>query len=97
MDAAAQAVPWSVRPLTGPRVNIHADDSLMNNIEYGNLKVDTVLAVHGQQPVPLAEVVAAIERQVRNTQAFCRRGADAQFFQPGWPVHYSRRLQASSN
>jgi len=54
----------------------------MNNIEYGNLKVDTVLAVHGQQPVPLAEVVAAIERQVRNTQAFCRRGADAQFFQP---------------
>ena len=69
----------------------------MNNIEYGNLKVDTVLAVHGQQPVPLAEVVAAIERQVRNTQAFCRRGADAQFFQPRCPVHYSRRLQASSN
>ena len=55
----------------------------MNNLESGNLKVDTVLAVHGQQPVPLAEVVAAIERQVRNTQAFCRRAADAQFFQPG--------------
>jgi hypothetical protein len=55
----------------------------MNNIEYGQLKVDTVLAVRGQQPVPLAAVVAAIERQVRNTQAFCRRGADAQFFQPG--------------
>jgi hypothetical protein len=33
------------------------------------LAVDTVLAVHGQQPVPLAEVVSAIERQVRNTQA----------------------------
>jgi len=49
----------------------------MNNIGSGNLKVDTVPAVHGQQPVPLAEVVAAIERHVRNTQAFCRRAADA--------------------
>jgi glyoxylase-like metal-dependent hydrolase (beta-lactamase superfamily II) len=71
-------------------------DSLMNNIEYRNLKVDTVLAVHGQQPVPLAEVVSAIERQVRNTQAFCRRAADAQFFQPGCPVHYNRPLPPSS-
>jgi glyoxylase-like metal-dependent hydrolase (beta-lactamase superfamily II) len=71
-------------------------DSLMNNIEYRNLKVDTVLAVHGQQPVPLAEVVSAIERQVRNTQAFCRRAADAQFFQPGCPVHYDRPLPPSS-
>jgi len=69
----------------------------MNTIEYGNLKVDTVLAVHGQQPVPLAEVVAAIERQARNTQAFCRRRADAQFFQPRCPVHYRRQLPASSN
>jgi glyoxylase-like metal-dependent hydrolase (beta-lactamase superfamily II) len=71
-------------------------DSLMNNIDYRNLKVDTVLAVHGQQPVPLAEVVSAIERQVRNTQAFCRRAADAQFFQPGCPVHYDRPLPPSS-
>ena len=71
-------------------------DSLMNNIEYRNLKVDTVLAVHGQQPVPLAEVVSAIERQVRNTQAFCRRAADAQFFQPGCPVHYNRPLPPTS-
>ena len=40
---------------------------------------------------------AAIERQVRNTQAFCRRAAEAQFFQPGCPVHYNRPLQASSD
>jgi len=72
-------------------------DSLMNNIEYRNIKVDTVLAVHGQQPVPLAEVVSAIERQVRNTQAFCRRAAEAQFFQPGCPVHYNRPLPAGAN
>ncbi len=72
-------------------------DSLMNNIEYRKLKVDTVLAVHGQQPMPLAEVVSAIERQVRNTQAFCRRAAEAQFFQPGCPVHYNRPLPAGAN
>lgn len=72
-------------------------DSLMNNIDYRNIKVDTVLAVHGQQPVPLAEVVSAIERQIRNTQAFCRRAAEAQFFQPGCPVQYNRPLPAGSN
>ena len=67
-------------------------DSLMNNIEYRKLKVDTNLSVHAQKPYPLAEVVAAIERQVRNTQAFCRRGAEGQFFQPGCPVQYDRPL-----
>jgi glyoxylase-like metal-dependent hydrolase (beta-lactamase superfamily II) len=67
-------------------------DSLMNNIEYRKLKVDTNLSVHAQKPYPLAEVVAAIERQVRNTQAFCRRAADAQFFQPGCPMQYNRPL-----
>ena len=67
-------------------------DSLMNNIEYRKLKVDTNLSVHAQKPWPLAEVVAAIERQVRNTQAFCRRAAEAQFFQPGCPVQYDRLL-----
>ena len=67
-------------------------DSLMNNIEYRKLKVDTNLAVHAQKPYPLAEVVAAIERQVRNAQAFCRRAADAQFFQPGCPIQYNRPL-----
>ena len=67
-------------------------DSLMNNIEYRKIKVDTNLSVHAQKPYPLAEVVAAIERQVRNTQAFCRRAADAQFFQPGCPVQYDRPL-----
>jgi hypothetical protein len=40
----------------------------------------------------VAEVVAAIERQVRNAQAFCRRAADAQFFQPGCPIQYNRPL-----
>jgi glyoxylase-like metal-dependent hydrolase (beta-lactamase superfamily II) len=67
-------------------------DSLMNNIEYRKIKVDTNLAVHAQQPYPLAEVVAAIETQVRNTQAFCRRAAEAQFFQPGCPIQYNRPL-----
>ena len=67
-------------------------DSLMNNIEYRKIKVDTNLAVHAQKPYPLPEVVAAIERQVRNTQAFCRRAAEAQFFQPGCPMQYDRPL-----
>jgi glyoxylase-like metal-dependent hydrolase (beta-lactamase superfamily II) len=67
-------------------------DSLMNNIEYRKIKVETNLSVHAQKPFPLAEVVAAIERQVRNTQAFCRRAAEAQFFQPGCPVQYDRPL-----
>ena len=67
-------------------------DSLMNNVEYRKIKVDTNLAVHAQQPYPLAEVVAAIETQVRNTQAFCRRAAEAQFFQPGCPIQYNRPL-----
>jgi glyoxylase-like metal-dependent hydrolase (beta-lactamase superfamily II) len=67
-------------------------DSLMNNIEYRKIKVDTNLAVHAQKPYPLAEVVSAIERQVRNAQAFCRRAAEAQFFQPGCPIQYNRPL-----
>ncbi len=72
-------------------------DSLMNNIEYRKLKVDTNLAVHAQKPYPLAEVVAAIEKQVRNTQVFCRRAAEAQFFQPGCPIQYNRALPPTSN
>src|SRR3954471_905049 len=72
-------------------------DSLMNNIEYRKLKVDTNLAVHAQKPYPVPEVVSAIERQVRNAQAFCRRAAEAQFFQPGCPVQYNRPLPAGSN
>jgi glyoxylase-like metal-dependent hydrolase (beta-lactamase superfamily II) len=72
-------------------------DSLMNNIEYRKIKVATNLAVHSQKPYPLAEVVSAIERQVRNTQAFCRRAAEAQFFQPGCPIQYNRPLPAATN
>jgi hypothetical protein len=64
----------------------------MNNIEHRKLKVDVNLSVHAQKPYPLQEVVAAIERQVRNTQAFCRRAAEAQFYQPGCPVQYNRPL-----
>src|SRR5688572_8430983 len=71
-------------------------DSLMNNIEYRKLKVDVNLAVHAQKPYPLKEVVTAIERQVRNTQAFCRRAADAQFYQPGCPVQYNRPLREAT-
>jgi glyoxylase-like metal-dependent hydrolase (beta-lactamase superfamily II) len=72
-------------------------DSLMNNIEYRKLAVDTNLSVHASQPYPLAEVVSAIERQVRNTQAFCQRAAEAQFFQPGCPVQYNRPLSSSES
>jgi glyoxylase-like metal-dependent hydrolase (beta-lactamase superfamily II) len=72
-------------------------DSLMNNIDYRKIKVDTNLAVHAQKPYTLAEVVAAIERQVRNAQAFCRRAAEAQFFQPGCPIQYNRTLPPPSN
>jgi glyoxylase-like metal-dependent hydrolase (beta-lactamase superfamily II) len=72
-------------------------DSVMNNVDYRKIKVDTHLAVHGQKPLPLAEVVSAIERQVRNTQAFCRRAAEAQFFQLGCPMQYNRPLPAVSN
>ena len=72
-------------------------DSVMNNIEYRKIKVDTHLAVHGQKPLPLAEVVSAIERQVRNTQAFCRRAAEAQFFQLGCPMQYNRPLPPVSD
>ena len=71
-------------------------DSLMNNIEYRRIRVDTNLSVHAQQPFPLAEVVPAIERQVRNAQAFCRRAAEAQLFQPGCPVQYNRPLPPDS-
>ena len=72
-------------------------DSLMNNIDYRKIKVATNLAVHSQKPFPLPEVVSAIERQVRNTQAFCRRAAEAQFFQPGCPIQYNRPLPPVSN
>jgi glyoxylase-like metal-dependent hydrolase (beta-lactamase superfamily II) len=72
-------------------------DSLMNNIEYRKINVETNLAVHAQKPYPLAEVVAAIEKQVRNTQAFCRRAAEAQFFQPGCPIQYNRPLPPVAN
>ena len=72
-------------------------DSLMNNIEYRKLQVNTNLAVHADKPYALADVVSAIERQVRNAQAFCRRAAEAQFFQPGCPVQYDRPLPPASN
>lgn len=67
-------------------------DCLMNNIEYRKIKVDTNLSVHAQKPSPLPEVVSAIERQVRNAQAFCRRASEAQLFQPGCPMQYNRKL-----
>jgi len=72
-------------------------DSVMNNIDYRKIKVDTVLAVHGQKPLPLTEIVSAIERQVRNTKEFCRKSAEAQFFQYGCPMQYNRPLPAAAN
>ena len=69
----------------------------MNNIEYRKIKVDTNLAVHAQKPFPLAEVVSAIERQVRNTQAFCRRAAEAQFFQLALPIQSQQTAASPAN
>jgi hypothetical protein len=34
---------------------------------------------------------------VRNAQAFCRRAAEAQFFQPGCPIQYNRALPQVAN
>ena len=68
-------------------------DSPINNIEYRNIKVDANLAVHAQKPSPLAEVVLVIERQVRNTQVFCRRAAEVEFFQPGCPIQTTGRFR----
>ena len=64
----------------------------MNNIEYRKIMVTTNLSVLAQKPFPLPEVVSAIERQVRNAQAFCQRAAAAQLFQPGCPIQYNRPL-----
>ena len=72
-------------------------DGYLNNIEYRKLRVDTNLAVHAQQPFPIGEVTAAIERQVRNAQALCRKAGDAQFFLPGCPIQYDRPLPSGTN
>jgi len=72
-------------------------DSLMNNLEYRKIMVTTNLSVHAQRPFPLPEVVSAIERQVRNAQAFCQRAAVAQLFQPGCPIQYNRPLPPVAN
>ena len=72
-------------------------DSLMNNIEHRKIMVTTNLSVHAQKPFPLPDVVSAIERQVRNTQAFCQRAAAAQLFQPGCPIQYNRPLAPLAN
>ena len=52
-------------------------DSLMNNIEYRKIKVDTNLAVHAQKPFPLAEVVGHRETGSQHAGVLppCRRGA----------------------
>jgi hypothetical protein len=72
-------------------------DGYLNNIEYRKIRVDTNLAVHAQQPFPIGEVTSAIERQVRNAQALCKKAADAQFFLPGCPIQYNRPLSNSTN
>lgn len=69
-------------------------DSIMNNIDYRKIKVDTVLSVHGQKPLPLSEIVSEIERQVRDTRAFCRKAAEA--LQPR-PMQYDRPLPPTAN
>jgi len=70
--------------------------SYMDNIDYRKIKVVTNLAVHAQQPVPIAEILSAIEKQVRGAQELCARAEAAQFFQPGCPVQYTRKLSATN-
>jgi hypothetical protein len=70
--------------------------SYMDNIDYRKIKVVTNLAVHAQQPVPIADIVSAIEKQVRGAQEMCARAAAAQFFQPGCPVQYTRPLPGTN-
>ncbi len=70
--------------------------SYMDNIDYRKLKVVTNLAVHAQQPVPIADILSAIEKQVRGAQELCARAEAAQFFQPGCPVQYTRKLSATN-
>jgi len=70
--------------------------SYMDNIEHRKIKVVTNLAVHAQQPVPIAEIVSAIEKQVVGAQEMCARAAAAQFFQPGCPVQYTRALPGTN-
>ena len=71
-------------------------DGYLNNIEHRKIQVDVNLAVHAQQPIPVGEVTAAIEKQVRNAQALCRKAADTQFFLPGCPIQYDRPLPQST-
>ena len=40
-------------------------DGYMNNIEHRKIKVDTNLAVHAQQPFPIAEVVSTERPMLR--------------------------------
>jgi hypothetical protein len=72
-------------------------DGYLNNIEHRKIQVDTNLAVHAQQPFPIGEVTSAIERQVRNAQALCKKAADAQLFLPGCPIQYNRPLSGSTD
>lgn len=72
-------------------------DGYLNNIEYRKIQVDTNLAVHGDRPYSIKDVTSAIERQVRNAQALCRKAADAQFFLPGCPIQYDRPLSSGTN
>jgi len=82
----------------GGNITGHSDaPQKMNNIEYRNIKVETNLALHAQRPFPIAEVVSAIEAQVRNAQAFCRKASNAQFYQPGCPIQYNRPLPSGAN
>jgi hypothetical protein len=72
-------------------------DGYLNNIEQRKIRVDPNRAVHAQQPFPIAEVTPAIERQVRNAQALCRKAAEAQLFLPGCPMQYDRPLPSGTN
>lgn len=64
--------------------------SYMDNVDHRKIKVETNLAVHAQKPIPIAEVLSAIEKQVNGARDLCTQSAAAKFYLPGCPVQYSR-------
>jgi glyoxylase-like metal-dependent hydrolase (beta-lactamase superfamily II) len=59
--------------------------SYMDNVRHRNLTVERDVPVHGRV-LPLAEVQASIEKQIRNAQALCATVEAANLSMPGCPV-----------
>lgn len=63
--------------------------SYLDNIEHRGIKVEINVPVHGTVE-PIANVLAAIERQVEGARRLCARAAEAILYLPGCPVQYTR-------